>query len=66
VQVDPIKLSLKAPGTKCVKLKYDGLLSSFAFTFNLRRYATRPYQSLHIFDESPVLPLGQAVQLEAS
>jgi len=30
---------LKAPGTKRLKLKYDKLLSSFAFNFNLRRYS---------------------------
>jgi hypothetical protein len=29
---------LKAPGTKRLKLKCDGLLLSFAFKFNLRRY----------------------------
>ena len=29
---------LKAPGTTHLKLKYDGLLSSSAFNFNLRRY----------------------------
>jgi len=38
VQVDPIKPTLKAPGTKRLKLKYDELLSNFAFDFNLRRY----------------------------
>ena len=36
--VDPIKPTLKAPGTKRLKLKDDELLSSFAFKFNLRRY----------------------------
>jgi hypothetical protein len=29
---------LKPSGTKRVKLIYDGLLSSFAFNFKLRRY----------------------------
>jgi hypothetical protein len=29
---------LKPPGTKHLKLKYDELLSSFAFKFNFRRY----------------------------
>jgi len=29
---------LKAHGTKCLKLKYDSLLSSFNFNFNLRRF----------------------------
>jgi hypothetical protein len=38
VQVDPIKPTLKAPGTKRLKLNYDELLSNFAFKFNLRRY----------------------------
>jgi len=38
VQVDPMKAVLKAPGTERLKLKYDELLSSFAFKFNLRRY----------------------------
>ena len=33
-----MKLVLKAPGNNCLKLKYDKLLSSFAFKFNLRRY----------------------------
>jgi len=37
VQVDPIKLTLKASG-KLLTLKYDDVLSSFAFDFNLRRY----------------------------
>ena len=37
VQVDPIKATLKAPGTQRSKLKYDSLLSIFVFTFNLRR-----------------------------
>jgi len=39
VQVEPIKPTLKAPGTKRLKLKYDKLFSSFAFYFNLRRYS---------------------------
>ena len=37
VQVDPIKPTLKAPGTKRLKLKYDEPLSKIAFEFNLRR-----------------------------
>jgi hypothetical protein len=37
VQVDPIKPTLKAPGIKLLKLKYDEPLSNFAFNFNLRR-----------------------------
>jgi hypothetical protein len=38
VQVDPIKPTLKAPGIKLFRLKYDKLLSNFAFKFNWRRY----------------------------
>jgi len=38
VQVDPIKPGLKALGDKRLKLKYDELLSNFAFKFNLRRF----------------------------
>ena len=38
MQVDPIKPTLKPPGTKHLKLKRDVLLSSFAFIFDLRRY----------------------------
>jgi hypothetical protein len=30
--------TLKAPGSKRLKLKYNKLLSSFAFKFNLHRY----------------------------
>jgi len=37
VQVDPIKPTLKAPGAKRLKLKYEKLLSSCAFKSNLRR-----------------------------
>jgi hypothetical protein len=33
-----MKTMLKAPGTKRLTLEYDGLLPSFASTFNLRRY----------------------------
>jgi hypothetical protein len=39
VQVDPIKPTLKAPGTKRLNLTYSKLLSSLAFKFKLRRYA---------------------------
>ena len=38
VQVDPIKPTLKAPGSGRLKLKCDEPLSNFAFKFNLRRY----------------------------
>ena len=45
-----MKSKLKAPGTKCLKLKYDNLLSSFAFKFNLRHYIVEA--------EGPGLTLG--------
>jgi hypothetical protein len=38
VQIDPVKPTLKAPGTECLKPEYEGLLSNFGFKFNLRRY----------------------------
>jgi hypothetical protein len=38
VQVDPIELTLKAPGIKRLNLKCDEPLSNYAFRFNLRRY----------------------------
>ena len=38
MQVDPIKPMLKPPGTKRLRLEYDGLLSNFGFKFNLRRH----------------------------
>jgi len=44
VQVDPIKLKLKATGTVRLKLKYDNLLSNYAFKFNLRRSAKAIYR----------------------
>ena len=39
VQVDLIKLKLKPPGTKRLKLNCDILLSTSAFKLNLRRYS---------------------------
>ena len=38
MQVDPIKPTLKAPGTKRLKQKCDAQLSTAAFKFNLRLY----------------------------
>jgi hypothetical protein len=35
-----MKSKLKVPGTKRLKLRYDHLLSAFAFNSNLRRYKT--------------------------
>ena len=42
MQVDTIKPTLQAPGTKRLKLKYVSLLSNFAFNFNMRRYIKDP------------------------
>jgi hypothetical protein len=39
MQIDPIKATLKAPGSQALKEQYDKLLSTFAFKFNLRRYS---------------------------
>jgi len=41
VHVDPMKPTLKAPGTRRLKVKHDEPLSTFAFSFNLRRCTTR-------------------------
>jgi len=41
VQVEPIKSTLKAPGSMRLKLDYDCPLSNFAFKFHLRRYTKR-------------------------
>ena len=38
VQIDPIKPTLKVPGTKLLKLEYDEPLSNLAFKINVRRY----------------------------
>jgi len=39
VQVDPVKSTLKAPGIKLLKLRYDKLLSNVAFKFNVCCYS---------------------------
>ena len=54
VQVDPIKPTLKPPGTKRLKLKCDELRSSFGFKFNVRRYALgagNHYAEIQVVDE---------------
>ena len=38
MQVDPIISTLKAPGTKRLKLEYDKPLSKIGFNCNFRRY----------------------------
>ena len=49
VQVDPIKPAFKPPGTKRLKLIYDGPVSNVAFNINLRRY--NPEQLLPMLDD---------------
>jgi len=49
VQVDPIKPTLKALGLRPLKVKYNDLLSKFAFKYNLRRYSLECCQCLEIF-----------------
>ena len=45
VPMDPVKLTLIAPGAKPLKLKYP--LSNFAFNFNFRHYSVdRAYPDL--------------------
>jgi len=39
VQVDPMKPTLKVPGSKRLKLEAEKMLSNFAFKFNLRGYS---------------------------
>ena len=48
VQVDPIKPTLKAPGTQRLKLKHDEPPSNFGFKFNLRRYTQAAMQAVGI------------------
>jgi hypothetical protein len=60
VQVDPIKPTLKAPGTKRLKLKHDKLLSSFAVNFNLRRYDPAFLSMMLASGAPPALAAGPA------
>ena len=46
MQVDPIKPTLKAPGTERLRLECDEPLSNFAFKFNLRRYRLEQVRQL--------------------
>ena len=46
VQVEPIKPTLKAPGSKRLKLEHEKTLSNFAFKLNLRRYSMAPPRAL--------------------
>ena len=59
VQVDPMKPSLKAPGTNRLKVKYDDPLSNFPFIFNLRCYTWGPMVGPHT--SLPVPSYGRAL-----
>jgi len=48
LQVDPVKPLLKAPGPTLLKLKCDGLLSNFAFNFNLCHYNLASNKNLRV------------------
>ena len=39
LQVEPMKSKLKARGSKRLKLEYDMVFSSVAFSFNVRHYS---------------------------
>ena len=47
VQLEPMKPTLKAPGSKRLKLTHEKLLSYIAFKFNLRRYTLLSIQQLY-------------------
>ena len=46
MQVDPTKPTLTAPGPQRLKLKFDGLLSIFAFKIKLRCYNKETHKQL--------------------
>jgi len=68
LQIDPIKPKLKAPGTKLLKLKWDGTLLKFAFKLNLRRYILDPDCEEVIAPHPRTVPApaaqGRAVQVD--
>jgi len=64
VQVDPIKPTLKAPGTERLKLKYEEVLSNVGFKINLRRYSMEPEESAdsrNNGDKRKCVPAGAGV-----
>jgi hypothetical protein len=65
VQVDPIKPTLKAPGTEHVKLKCDILLSTFGSNINLRRYTVVVTEGVLASSVSNAVVAGYAAQARA-
>ena len=59
VPVDPMKPTLKAHGSKRLKVEHEKLVSNFAFYFNLRHFTKRflhpdvvePYDYVFVWDE---------------
>jgi len=70
VQVDPITLTLKAPGFKRLKVEHEKLVSIFAFNFNVRRYnkATSGAEATYMesWGDSIVADHGRTAQLAAA
>ena len=74
MQVVPVKPTLKAPGIKRLKLRYDELLSNFASNFNLRRYIPGSDQAFftskvgrcRVTVSKPVLKAPMVLALEAT
>ena len=66
MQVDPIKPTLKTPGTQRLKLQYDELLSSFAFNLNLRRFTEASEYADYMAEKliaMPAMRRNQVVQV---
>jgi len=63
VQVDPIKPTLIAPGSKRLKLDDDKLLSNFAFNFNLRRYNEGDEETLDLVRSTGAIVLSRGLTL---
>ena len=64
VQVESMKPKLKPPGTQRLKLKWETLLSKYAFKFNLRRYIWGAQQQVEQGETRTRSPCGRAVQID--
>ena len=56
MQVDPIKPTFKAPGSKRLKLEHENPVPNFAFNFNLRRYKEAQEQQMNQNMYAQLLP----------